>query len=92
MIDTSKFIEPTEKFADQFGEGAKGWFNADLIFFALELKREQTKKELVSIKKQFKDYKKVYGLDLSEEEVLKDFGEYTEADFFEHMDFLYPNK
>ena len=87
MLDKTNWKEPTEKFITNFGvEGAKDWFNADLIFFALEIAKEKDQKDVVCpIIDQYKDYCKAYDLDLSEEELMEQFGNYNQEEFDDFM-------
>ena len=67
-----KLLEPTQKFIDAFPDGHiaknhKFWFNVDLSFIAI---RKGTDEERM---KYFKDYVNKFEIDLSYEDLMKNF-------------------
>jgi hypothetical protein len=91
-----KLLEPTQKFIDAYQDGVvskdyKFWFNMDLSFIATSnITNEEKMKNLDK-------YNTLYGLDLTYEELMKNFNvpfneflqEFKDSEIYKKLDFKY---
>jgi hypothetical protein len=91
MIDRQKFLEPTKKYTEENSllsnrtpEIAKDWFNADLIFFAVQYKNADYQQSVL-VQMAFDKFQKHYEISQTYAEISELFGEYSKESFDELM-------
>lgn len=94
MIDRTKFLEPTEKYLQEFADKtpavAKDWYNADLIGFALQWKNADYD-NAVNVQLGYQQFCQYYDIVYTMKELDKHFGDYPVDSFNELLKELVQN-